>query len=418
MSTAPAGAPPAQGQDPFTSYSRTHADVILHRLFAGQPRGFFVDVHPGAPQLGNDLYALYRAGWSGLNAEPDAACVAALRELRPRDHTVLVGLADGSGAEPMLTTLLAEWAVRTVDVMRIDAGARTEAVLGGSDWERCRPRVLLLVVRDPATGARVSPGVGGFLEQRGYRHALFDGVNDFYLEHGFEAPDGLALPPNPFDLFVTAESEQLRARLTALETALTASADRAAGLSRALEAARARQDEADDTVRRLADENRRLSGDGRQLEAENRRLRSATDRQGAELAVLNRLLEPLHTIGEQMDRQRRSFETEAERLRADLGRQERQADEELRRREIDLRGTLQRRDREQQVVLQQRELEAAVERKQAALDHGAELLRRDGEVRALQVALASVYGSSSWRLTKIWRGGGQVVGRVLGRRSR
>lgn len=408
-----AGGPQASdGADAFVSYSRNFADILLHRLFAGTSHGFFVDVQPGSPKIGNDLYALYRAGWSGINVEADLAGVAALREYRPRDQTVHATLGEGDGGDGTLTALLAEWAVRTVDVLRIGAGAATEAVLGGNDWDRFRPKALLLVTRDPITGIGLAATIRGFLEQRGYRHAVFDGMNDLYLEQGFEAPADLVLPPNLSDRFVLAETSELRARLTKLSGDLVGSTDLQAALERALDAARVGQDEANDAVQRLAEENRRLAGEARQSDGENRRLRSASDRMQAELTVLNRLLQPLHTLGEQMDRQRRSHEAEQEWWRAETDRLERRAENEGRRRDIDLRATLQRRDREQQVALQQRDMQAELERRQHVIDQQPELQRHDAEIHALRAALASVYGSSSWKLTRAWRFSGRLMRRL------
>ena len=56
------------------------------------------------------------------------------------------------------------------------------------------------------------PNIPGFMEQRGYRHVHFDGLNDFYLEKEFPAPEGLTLPPNVFDRFVPHQIADLRKR--------------------------------------------------------------------------------------------------------------------------------------------------------------------------------------------------------------
>ena len=408
----------APDADGLISYSRNFADVILHRLFRDRAHGFFLDVGPGHPRHGNDLYALYRRGWNGINVEPDADAVALLRQLRPRDNTVCAAVSDTAerGGERQATTTLAdlqaEWAVGTVDVLRVDAGGAEEQVLAGNDWDRFRPTVVLLGAVHPGTGQRRITNVRGFMEQRGYRHALFDGLSDFYLELGFQPPDGLALPPNVFDRFTLDETVELRRQVAAIQQEAAGAADHAAGLARALETAVASQDEAVDATGRLAEENRGLAGDRSKLASENRRLRSAAEQMRAELAVLSRLLAPLHDLSEQMERQRRSNEADQDRLRAEMERQDRWAEEQIRQRDIELRVALQRRDKEQQVALQQRDREMDGERHRLAMEAEAGFMRRDQEIHDLRIALANVYRSTSWTLTKPWRGAGRLLRRL------
>lgn len=423
----------------FTSYSLNYEDVILHRLFPQQPRGFYVDVGAGHPRFENDLYALYQRGWDGINVEPNEAFSALHQELRPRDRTLCLVLSDvadgpvtyyemaGSGLstcdEAMarahaehghsfqarsvpvstLAAILEEAGVRHVDILKVDVEGFEERVLSGNDWERFRPSVVLVEATFPESQERRPTNIHGFMEQRGYRHVLFDGLNDFYLETGFAEPAGLALPPNVFDHFVPREIADLRDQVASLRTnfgsaesyvqslqaELEASAaalaevrqqhdDATAQARSAAEAALAelqgQHDEAMAAATALAAENRRLGHQQVHLASENRRLRSAAEQMRNEIHTLNRLLEPLHTMAEHMESRRWHHEQELHTMRADYD----------------------RRCGETKAELQ------------------TELRRREAELHDATMRLHMIYGSRSWRLTRPWRFAGRLVKRLAG----
>jgi hypothetical protein len=71
------------------------------------------------------------------------------------------------------------------------------------------------------------------------------------VEHEFAAPEGLTLPPNVFDRFVSREVADLRSQLESLRTNFTAAEEYALSLQTHV-------DEALRTVDALAVENRRI----------------------------------------------------------------------------------------------------------------------------------------------------------------
>src|SRR6516165_11674567 len=83
-------------KEPFVSYSLNFEDVILHRLFSGIEKGFYIDVGAGHPRFENDTFSLYQRGWHGINIEPNQHFYAALVEARPRDINLEVALSDTS----------------------------------------------------------------------------------------------------------------------------------------------------------------------------------------------------------------------------------------------------------------------------------------------------------------------------------
>ena len=386
----------------FTSYSLNFEDIILHRLFPTQQRGFYVDVGAGHPQHENDLFALYNRGWSGINVEPNEHFFELHQQIRPRDQNLCMVLSDapsepltyyqieGSGLSTCdeaqakehaahghalqarsvpvgtLAGVLAEAGVRFFDILKVDVEGLEEKVLSGNDWERFRPSVVLVEATYPESRERRPTNIRGFMEQRGYQHVLFDGLNDFYLEHSFQQPPGLTLPPNVFDQFVPREIADLRNQVESLQTNFTA----AEGYAQSLKAAhdeitrsaaeiQAERDRALIATEALATENRKLQQQLRSQSNDSRRLRTAADQMRTEITALSRQLEPLHAALEHNSQMSRDHN-------------------------------------------------------QMSRDQTDRIDRLHGELKALHTRLHEVYGSRSWMLTKPWRAAGRLLKRLAG----
>lgn len=340
---------------PFVSYSINYEDVVLHRMFPGKARGFFVDVGAEHPRLGNDFFALYQRGWRGLNIEPNRAYFTQLVAERPDDQNLHLVLSDHAGQDLVfyvvedtgLSTLdqaqaqaaaakgftVHERPVRTstlgdvlgalnpppIDVLKVDVEGAEEQVLRGNDWSRFRPALILVEVTYPQMPQRRPTQVRAELEAQGYRHILFDGLNDFFAEAGFAVPDGATLPPNVFDGFqrwdfvaVQADAADLRRYVGSLESEREALRDQATGLTAALAATErshaaltAFQTQAEPersllTARLHAAlaENDRLRSTVKDLRHEAGRLAAAHAQVHGEVMSLHRALEPAHAVGE------------------------------------------------------------------------------------------------------------------------
>jgi FkbM family methyltransferase len=262
------GPPAPYATRAFTSCSLNFEDVILHRVFGATPHGFYVDVGAGHPRFENDTCALHEAGWSGINVEPNEDFIAAFRAARPHDRNLCLALADtegelvfheipGTGLSTCdaaqaaahaarghevvarrvpvstLARVLDEAGSPDVDLLKVDVEG-LEEVLAGNDWARFRPRVIVVEATFPESPARRPTNIGTFLDARGYRHALFDGLNDFYVHRDFKVPDGaFDLPPNVFDGFILREIADLRAATAALHAEFASAQAYAASLENA-----------------------------------------------------------------------------------------------------------------------------------------------------------------------------------------
>ncbi len=205
------------------SYAQNLEDVHIDMAFAGARNGFYIDIGGGHPVADNVTVSAYLAGWSGVVVEPQDKLARLYPRLRPRDTILscLVGRAAGEAtfheverlhgfstmieshargavafgagftSRPLPVTTLAAiceaHAPPRIDVVKIDVEGAEADVLAGGDWNRFRPRLVVIEAIAPGTGLPAWEEWEPFLLQRGYGMALFDGLNRFYVAH--EAAD-------------------------------------------------------------------------------------------------------------------------------------------------------------------------------------------------------------------------------------
>jgi len=218
------------------SYAQNLEDYHLDLMFAGQQTGTYVDVGGGHPVADNVSFWFYLRGWRGLVVEPQQGLADLYAHIRPRDHIVsclagrnegeaqfyvfekLHGLsstvreqaqaAAGFGAafttiiKPVRTiaTLIAEVGLQAIDFLKIDVEGAEAEVLAGADFQRQRPRVILLEAVVPGSMTDASAAWEHDLLGHGYRFAFFDRLNRFYVaEEAKELAHRLPAQPTPWD---------------------------------------------------------------------------------------------------------------------------------------------------------------------------------------------------------------------------
>lgn len=164
-------------------YSQEGEDVLLRRLFNNQTNGFYVDVGAHHPMRFSNTYIFYKAGWEGINIEPNPDSLRLFDKHRPRDTNVNCGVARENGRleyfmfdEPALNTFdkemlkgrvsnapykhiktiqidvmpLAEVLERhlpentKVDFLSVDVEGFDLDVIKSNDWEKFRPMWVLV----------------------------------------------------------------------------------------------------------------------------------------------------------------------------------------------------------------------------------------------------------------------------------
>jgi hypothetical protein len=98
-----------------------------------------------------------------------------------------------------LRTLCEQHAPDAIDFLKIDVEGAERDVLAGGDWQRFRPRVVLVEALEPLTMAPAWQGWEALLTGNGYRFAFFDNLNRYYVaeEHAALAGRLTAAPDAP-----------------------------------------------------------------------------------------------------------------------------------------------------------------------------------------------------------------------------
>jgi FkbM family methyltransferase len=200
------------------SYAQRFEDLYLMRCFGERSEGFYIDIGSGHPVYDNMSFAFYLKGWRGITVEPNPWLAQLTRAVRPRDRHVeaLVGAAAGAatfylvndfhGFSTMiahharaaqvqfgkssqtltvpvttLKDLCEQHAPRAFDFLKVDVeGAEPDVLLNG-DWQRYRPKVVVVEALAPYTLAPAWEAWDPFLATHGYRYVWFDSLNRYYL---------------------------------------------------------------------------------------------------------------------------------------------------------------------------------------------------------------------------------------------
>ena len=186
------------------AYGQNAEDLVLAKFLDGQLKdkkyqGFYIDIGAHHPFRYSNTYYFYQLGWRGLNIEADPQAVRLLKRCRPRDITVQALVGDSrlkktdyyvfkdrafNTADPKLAQglidqgrsqlqqvlqlpvvsvkkLLAEYLEprQVVTFLNIDVEGLDLAVLKSYDFQRFRPRLILiedlsLVRAKPDTNSR------------------------------------------------------------------------------------------------------------------------------------------------------------------------------------------------------------------------------------------------------------------------
>lgn len=164
------------------SFSQEGEDRVLSRIFGDQKDGYYIDVGAHHPFRFSNTYLFYLRGWSGINIDANPDCISLFRKFRPRDVNINsgVGLSEASLTfykfyEPALNSFdrglslvreKAGWKMdseiqvrlrplkdileenikekKAIDYLSIDVEGFDFQVLQSNDWDKFRPRFVLV----------------------------------------------------------------------------------------------------------------------------------------------------------------------------------------------------------------------------------------------------------------------------------
>jgi FkbM family methyltransferase len=237
---------PLTGGHAMISFAQNQEDVLIDRVFRKQT-GFFIDVGAFDPVVDSVTKYFSLAGWRGINIEPHSAGLAEFRRDRPNeinlpcvlgrtrgeatyyqlenkglstislDQLAVLGARDRAGAQRLtvemrtLADVCAEFVTSEIDFLKIDVEGAEEEVIYGADWDRFRPRLLVIEATKPNSSEPNWAAWEPYLLSRGYRFQFFDGLNRYYLRREDEGLAGqLSVPANILDVYVPHREVRLR----------------------------------------------------------------------------------------------------------------------------------------------------------------------------------------------------------------
>lgn len=202
------------------SYSQEGEDMILAEMLLGQSNGFYVDIGAFHPLRFSNTQYFYELGWRGINIEPSPDAITDFQNQRQDDVNLNLGVSDSKGEliyyifdEPALNTfdfnrvqllekethyrsirnvkvqvdrldsILGKYALnKKIDFMNIDVEWHEMNVLKSNDWNKFRPRVLLVEILDFDLETIQSNPIHAFLKQIGYKFEAKTPRTCFYLD--------------------------------------------------------------------------------------------------------------------------------------------------------------------------------------------------------------------------------------------
>jgi FkbM family methyltransferase len=189
------------------SYSQEGEDVVLRR-FVGDKKGFYVDIGAHHPQRFSNTFFYHQLGWRGLNIDADPDLIAEFNKYRHRDINVASGVGDKSDKlifyvfnERAVNTFVKEvaeerakmkgWEIieereipvvplsellkkylpkkQKIDFMSVDVEGKDLEVLKTNDWEKYRPRFLLIECFAPGSSDEVYARITSYVGKQRYR---------------------------------------------------------------------------------------------------------------------------------------------------------------------------------------------------------------------------------------------------------
>lgn len=191
------------------TYSQEGEDIILRRIFEHQKTGFYVDVGAYHPKRFSNTYFFYKQGWRGINIDAMPGSMKAFRKFRPRDINLEIAIYSRKQRlnyyifnEPALSGFSKELSEsrdslnnqyyiveikeletftlkeildkylpdgQNIDFMNIDVEGFEYDVLRSNDWQKYRPKVILVEIRKSDLEDLLKNVITIFLKNLGYK---------------------------------------------------------------------------------------------------------------------------------------------------------------------------------------------------------------------------------------------------------
>jgi FkbM family methyltransferase len=165
------------------SYSQQSEDLVLLKYFNNKWGGFYIDIGAYHPYIISNTYMFYKTGWRGINIEPNPDNYVLFTKKRKKDINLNIGISNeekiqnyfkfndpamntfietiaNSYTERKDTTLKSTIKIKTetlknvldkylpsgqeIDFISIDAEGMSYDVIISNDWNKYRPKLILV----------------------------------------------------------------------------------------------------------------------------------------------------------------------------------------------------------------------------------------------------------------------------------
>jgi len=196
------------------SYSQEGEDLILQNLFGEQEHGFYVDIGAHHPFRFSNTYLFYKRGWRGINIDATPDSMRLFHKYRHRDINLEIPVANNTKSmdyyifdEPALNsfsyelsnhrdkhtsykikqvislkasklaTILNQYLPQgaIIDFLSIDVEGYETEVLKSNDWNKYRPRYILIEILNITLEKLAENKISRFLKKLGYSQLAITG---------------------------------------------------------------------------------------------------------------------------------------------------------------------------------------------------------------------------------------------------
>lgn len=190
-------------------YSQEGEDFVMARLLGFENSGFYVDIGAHHPSRFSNTYYFYKRGWRGINIDAWPGSMRLFRVTRPRDINLELAVSDKKGTiefhifkEPLLNSASKDLAEKRrailkeerspsnvfevdadtlssilernlppntpIDFLSVDVEGLDLSVLQSNDWDRFRPKYVLVEVLGETITSLASTDIYEFMKSIGY----------------------------------------------------------------------------------------------------------------------------------------------------------------------------------------------------------------------------------------------------------
>lgn len=209
------------------SYSQEGEDILLKRIFEYRninEGGFYIDIGAHHPMRFSNTYFFYKRGWNGLNIDATPQSMVAFNEMRERDINLEFAVSNKEEKlvyymfnEPALNSfdknlsmqrnniphynIVQELEITTIrldqildqylsidqeiDFLSIDVEGFDFEVLQSNDWNKYRPKVVLIEVLAKNIDEMIGSHVYIYMKNLGYRYYAKTVGTHFFIQEDF-----------------------------------------------------------------------------------------------------------------------------------------------------------------------------------------------------------------------------------------